>query len=356
MFKPSIMFRNARHLFHFTILAVLLSSCVAEKRYKEEVAARAMAEEERARLRSENIDLKAIEADLNDKVSKYEGQVSQLKEDTASLKADVKRLSAENKKINDNYNELLDQMGKVREGNAADVKRLSRELQDARNHIQAREDELRELELTLAKKEGNLDNFRQELERSRQELEDKRIQLMARGQRINELESVLARKDSAVTALKNKITNALLGFQDQGLTIEQKNGKVYVSLEEQLLFKSGSWVVDAKGKEALVKLGKVLQTQSDVGVLVEGHTDNVPYGGNGNVTDNWDLSVKRATSIVKILTENSDINPTQLTAAGRSEYMPLDSADTKEARAKNRRTEIIITPKLNELFQILEQN
>ncbi|MBI1288296.1 MAG: OmpA family protein [Flavobacteriales bacterium] len=350
------MYCSAKSIFHFLILAIVLSSCVAEKRYKEEVAARAMAEEERARLKAENIDLKAIETDLNDKVAKYETQLKQLKEDTTSLAAELKKAKAENKKINANYNDLLEQMGKLREGNAADVKKLTRELQDARNDILAREDELRELELTLMKKEGNLDNIRQELDRSRQELEDKRVQLMARGQRINELESVLARKDSAVTALKNKITNALLGFQDQGLTVEQKNGKVYVSLEEQLLFKSGSWVVDAKGKEALMKLGKVLQTQPDVGILVEGHTDNVPYGGNGNVTDNWDLSVKRATSIVKILTENSEIDPQQLTAAGRSEYMPLDPADTKEARAKNRRTEIIITPKLNELFQILEQN
>jgi chemotaxis protein MotB len=195
-----------------------------------------------------------------------------------------------------------------------------------------------------------------ELDKARTELEDRRIQLKARSKRINDLESVLARKDSAVLALKNNIANALLGFVDQGLTVEQKNGKVYVSLEEQLLFKSGSWVVDAKGKEALIKLGKVLQTQPEVGILVEGHTDNVPYGGNGNVKDNWDLSVKRATSIVKLLMKNSEINPTQLTAAGRSEYLPLDSADSKEAKAKNRRTEIIISPKLNELFKILGQN
>ena len=126
--------------------------------------------------------------------------------------------------------------------------------------------------------------------------------------------------------------------------------------EEQLLFQSGSWVVDAKGKDALVKLGKVLQTQPEVGILVEGHTDNVPYKGSGAIEDNWDLSVKRATAIVKILTANSSINPTQLSASGRSEYFPLDAANTKEAKAKNRRTEIIITPKLNELFKILEGN
>lgn len=350
------MIRKGSHVFLFLASIVLLSSCVAEKRYKEEVAARAMAEEERARLRAENIDLKAIEADLTDKNADLDVQVRNLTKDTATFATQVRQLNQDLQTLDANYNQLLEQMGKLREGNAADVKRLSRELQDARNDLQVREDELRELGIALAKKEGNVNAIQQELERSRKELEDKRVQLMARGQRISELEGVLARKDSAVTALKNNIANALLGFADQGLTVEQKNGKVYVSLEEQLLFKSGSWVVDAKGKEALMKLAKVLQTQPEVGILVEGHTDNVPYGGNGNVTDNWDLSVKRATSIVKLLLENSSINPTQLTAAGRSEYLPLDPADTKEARAKNRRTEIIITPKLNELFEILEQN
>lgn len=345
-----------QRLFFLLIPAILLTSCVAERRFQDEVKARSTAEEESAKLRSENIDLNARVAELLVDLEDAERQLKALRQDTAVLSSTMDRLTKNHSRLNDTYEKLVEQMDKLRAGNAEDSKRFMRELQEARDGLQVQEDELRELQLTLAKKEGNLDNMRAELEKSQKELDDKRVQLMARSMRINELESVLARKDSAVTALKNKITNALLGFEDQGLTIEQKNGKVYVSLEEQLLFKSGSWVVDSKGKEALVKLGKVLQTQSDVGILVEGHTDNVPYGGNGNVTDNWDLSVKRATSIVKLLMENSSINPTQLTAAGRSEYLPLDPADTKEARAKNRRTEIIITPKLNELFQILEQN
>lgn len=336
--------------------AIMLSSCVAERRFQDEVKARSKAEEESARLKSENINLNARTAELLNDLQEADKQLATLRKDTASLANTLKRITKNHDRLNDTYEQLLTQMDKLREGNAEDTKRLIRELQQAREDLQKREDELRKLELALAKKEGNLDNMSSELEKSKKELEDKRLQLMARSMRINELEGILARKDSAVTALKNKITNALLGFEDQGLTVEQKNGKVYVSLEEQLLFKSGSWVVDTKGKEALMKLGTVLQSQQDVGVLVEGHTDNVPYGGNGNVTDNWDLSVKRATSIVKILMENSEINPTQLTAAGRSEYLPLDPADTNEARAKNRRTEIIITPKLNELFQILEQN
>lgn len=354
--KKLEMSRSIIRFFYLALPAILLTSCVAERRFQDEVQARSKAETEAAQLRSENIDLNARLADLLTDWENAKTDIKKLKADTADLHRTMAKMTKNHERLTDTYEQLLEQMDKLRAGSAEDSKRLMRELQASRDDLQQREDRLRELELALAKKEGNLDNMSAELEKSKKELEDKRVQLMARAMRINELESILARKDSAVTALKNKITNALLGFEDQGLTIEQKNGKVYVSLEEQLLFKSGSWVVDAKGKEALMKLGKVLQTQPDVGILVEGHTDNVPYGGNGNVTDNWDLSVKRATSIVKILMENSDINPTQLTAAGRSEYLPLDTADTKEARAKNRRTEIIITPKLNELFSILEQN
>ena len=333
-----------------------MSSCVAERRFQDEVSARAKAEEERAKLKSENIDVKATNADLVDQMKNYDRQLEHLRKDTTVMSTSLMRMTTNYDKLNDTYERLLDQMGKLREGNAEDTKKLTQELQSARKDIQLREDELHKLELALANREGNLDAIRSELDKSKEELEEKRLQLMVRSKRINDLESVLARKDSAVVALKNNIANALLGFVDQGLTVEQKNGKVYVSLEEQLLFKSGSWVVDGKGQDALKKLGKVLETQSDVGILIEGHTDNVPYKGSGAIEDNWDLSVKRATAIVKILTTNSSINPKQLSAAGRSEYAPLNAEDTKEAKAENRRTEIIITPKLNEVFKILEQN
>ncbi|MDA9121322.1 OmpA family protein, partial [Flavobacteriales bacterium] len=328
----------------------------AERRFQDEVSARAKAEEERAKFKSENIDVKATNADLVDQMKNYDRQLEHLRKDTAVMSTSLNRLTTNYDKLNDTYERLLDQMGKLREGNAEDTKTLTRELQNARKDLQMREDQLQKLELALANREGNLDAIRSELDKSKAELEDKRLQLMVRSKRINDLESVLARKDSAVVALKNNIANALLGFADQGLTVEHKNGKVYVSLEEQLLFKSGSWVVDTKGQDALKKLGKVLETQSDVSILIEGHTDNVPYKGSGAIEDNWDLSVKRATAIVKILTANSSINPKQLSAAGRSEYSPLNTEDTKEAKAENRRTEIIITPKLNELFKILEQN
>jgi chemotaxis protein MotB len=138
------------------------------------------------------------------------------------------------------------------------------------------------------------------------------------------------------------------------LTIYEKNGKVYVSLDEKLLFASGSWEIDKRGKEALGELGKVLAGDSNINVVIEGHTDNVLYKGSGNVKDNWDLSVMRATAVVKELLKNKEVNPQRITAAGRSEYIPIDATDTKEARAKNRRTEIILTPRLDELFKIID--
>ena len=166
--------------------------------------------------------------------------------------------------------------------------------------------------------------------------------------RLQELQSILDQKDAEVKALKRKVTDALKGFQDKGLTIHEKNGKVYVSLDAELLFASGSWEIDNKVKATLAQLGSILATDIGINVAIEGHTDNVPFKGSGNVKDNWDLSVMRATSVVKEILKNSDINPQRITAAGRSEYLPIDND-----RAKNRRIEIILTPKLDELFQII---
>ena len=165
---------------------------------------------------------------------------------------------------------------------------------------------------------------------------------------------MLAAKDSAVNALRNSVANALLGYKDKGLTVEMKNGKVYVMMEERLLFATGSTVVDPKGVEAIRDLGKVLEKNGDINILIEGHTDNVPMNGSGEIKDNWDLSVMRATSVVKILMANSKINPVRLTAAGRGEFMPVDKANTAEARRKNRRIEVILTPKLDEILKLLE--
>src|SRR5690606_38936938 len=155
--------------------------------------------------------------------------------------------------------------------------------------------------------------------------------------------------------LKETLSKALNSFEGKGLTVEQKNGKVYVSMENKLLFSSGSWAVGAEGRRAVVEVGKVLADNPEISVLIEGHTDDVPYAGSGVIANNWDLSTKRATSIVNILVENKAINPQNLTAAGRSEFAPVAPNTNADGKAKNRRIEIILTPKLDEISRMLEQ-
>jgi chemotaxis protein MotB len=179
--------------------------------------------------------------------------------------------------------------------------------------------------------------------------------LQDRSKRINELESMIAKKEASMSKLKETLSKALNNFEGKGLTVEQKNGKVYVSMENKLLFGSGSWTVNSEGRRAVVEVGKVLADNPDISVLIEGHTDNVPFNGSGQITDNWDLSTKRATAIVNILAENKGINRQNLTAAGRGEFAPVASNDTAEGKSKNRRIEIILTPKLDEISKMLNE-
>lgn len=209
-------------------------------------------------------------------------------------------------------------------------------------------------DLTLQKEQ--LLAIQDNLERTRKLNDSLSTNLEDRERKVKELEQVLANKDKAVQDLKNRIANALLNFKENDLTINVKNGKVYVSLAEQLLFGSGSVEVDSKGVTALQQLAKALKDQKDIHIMVEGHTDNVPISRkSAYMQDNWDLSVMRATSITKILTKGG-VSPNQITASGKGEFSPLAANTSAESRQKNRRTEIIITPNLDELFKILEVN
>ena len=185
-----------------------------------------------------------------------------------------------------------------------------------------------------------------------EELNAKEKLLTEREKTLEEMNKVIARQDSITKSLNNILRNALLGFNSDELSVEIKNGKVYVSMSDKLLFKSGSSAVEAKGKEALKLLGGVLDKNVDIDILVEGHTDNVPIK-TSVYKDNWDLSVARATSIVRILATDYKIAPTRMTASGKGEYFPKAGNDTFEGRAKNRRTEIILSPKLDELMKLL---
>lgn len=324
------------------VLIISLNSCVPQRKLEEEKAKRENCEKELAALKvtSENSSTNLVE--LRNKLAEDEKQLTTLRKDTTMLGSSYRNLTQKYDKLNSVNEQILDKYNRLMESNLADTKKISGELAVTQEQLLKKQDELRVLEAELNAKKKNL--------------EELTVQLQKREARVNELEGILKQKDEAASELKKKVSDALLGFENKGLTISQKNGKIYVSLDESLLFASGSTKVEAKGAEAIKKLAKVLEQNPDINVLVEGHTDDVPMKGAGEIKDNWDLSVMRATSIVKIITSNSSTNPTRLTAAGRAEYLPLDPAKTAGARKKNRRTEIILTPKLDELLKVLETN
>ncbi len=187
------------------------------------------------------------------------------------------------------------------------------------------------------------------------ELIDKEKLLLDREKSLNDMKKVIARQDSITNRLNNTLRNALLGFKSDELSVEIKNGNVYVSMSDKLLFKSGSAAIEKGGLEAIKVFASVISKNTDIDILVEGHTDNIPIKTTV-YTDNWDLSVARATSIVRKLTEEYKILPTRLTASGKGEFSPRALNSTPEGRASNRRTEIILSPKLDEIMKLLKKN
>jgi len=298
--------------------------------------------EERDLLKIKNEKLSVSNTEMDSKIETLQKEISKLIKDSTDRSRTLKEIRKEYNQLNQRFTYLQKAQDELIKGNVQETKRLLKEIQFTQENLQKKEDELRELEVALDSKKENLEKLTSELEN--------------RNKKMLELEEILFQKDSVVNALKNKVSAALLGFENNGLTIKLLHGKVYVSLEEQLLFGSGSITVDPKGISALNKLANVLEQNPDINIMIEGHTDDVPYISDASIKDNWDLSVKRATAIVRILLDGSTINPKRLIAVGRGEFMPVDPAKTKEARQKNRRTEIILTPKLNELFKILENN
>ena len=179
--------------------------------------------------------------------------------------------------------------------------------------------------------------------------------LQKREQRLKEVEEILRKRDEATSQLKEKLQQALLGFTKNGLTVEIRNGKVYVSLTDKLLFPSGSIVIDEKGRQALSQLADVLKQQPEINIAVEGHTDSQKITNLGQIKDNWDLSVLRSTSVVRYLTEVSKVESVRMTATGKGEFQPLDTNSTPEGRSRNRRIEIVLSPKLDELYDLIRQ-
>ena len=307
---------------------VLTVSCVSPKVYKD-------LEDKYANLKREYRNLTDANEELLQAKTKLENDMSALQSDYDNTLMQRDKLQSDYNALKANYDNLKASYDALEKNSSASIAENSKKNRELLAQLEAKEQ-------ALAAENSRLEALKKQLEN--------------RSSRIAELESVIAAKDKAMTDLKNAISRALTDFEGKGLTVELRDGKVYVSMENKLLFRSGSWAVGGEGRKAVEQLASVLADNPDIAILIEGHTDNVPYKGNAQLSGNWDLSTKRATAIVNILRENSNINPENLTAAGRGEYAPVATNDTAEGKAKNRRIEVILTPKLDELSRLLNDN
>ena len=320
--------------------AILLGSCVPTSEFTQLTQKSNSLQKERDDLMAENEYLTVENREMGAKINQVEEMQKKIIEDSIRIYKKVEALQNEVAQLERKYKDLESAHEALLRGNARETRRLLNELQTTQEDLNRKQQLLKELEANVA-------GQRQDVNRLQAELE-------ARNARLMEMEEMLYQKDRVLDELREKVADALLGFEGQGLTVTRKDGKVYVSLEEKLLFKSGSTVVDPNGVKALKQLAVVLANNPEINIMIEGHTDDVPFRKGSSIKDNWDLSVLRATSIVRILLDGSNIDPTRLTVAGRGEFLPVDPAHTSEARRKNRRTEIILSPDLSEIFSILE--
>lgn len=333
------MIRNLATIFLVTSLMV---GCVPMRKLEEEKAKRENCDKDLADIKQRNQNFETTFNEQKVKIADLDRMLTGVKRDTNILGSNYRTLTTQYDKLNKINEQLSNQLSKLTQNASNENTKLVGQLQLTQEELQRKEDQLKKLELELDAKKKTLDAVSIELEK--------------REQRVKELEDILKKKDNAIADLKNKVSDALTGFEGKGLTVTQRNGKVYVSMEESLLFATGSTKVEAKGTDAIKKLAKLLEQNQDINIMVEGHTDDQPMKGAGEIKDNWDLSVMRATSVVKIITQNSSTSPKRITAAGRGEYFPIDLGKSVEARKKNRRTEIILSPKLDELLKVLESN
>ena len=289
------------------------------------------------------------------KFNEIESRYATLKGQNATLESEHAQLIKNYDSLRYHYGELVGQYEKQSQQLATTSGTLAT-LQDAYTALEQNSSEA--LQASIGENRGLLEKIQikeSELLSERTRLDSLRRELSSRITRVEELEGLVADKQALMSALKNALTAALDSFQGNGLSVEQREGKVYVSMENKLLFQSGSWSVGSTGKQALKQLGSVLAANPAIAVLIEGHTDTDPYIGNDNLSGNWDLSTKRATEIVKLLLKNNALKPENLTAAGRGQYHPLATNKSAEGKAKNRRIEVILSPKLDKIAALLSR-
>ena len=319
-------------------LAVIFTSCVPARKFEEMEAKHVKCDYE---LQVSHEKMQALEAYKNEnsrRIEDFDKRHKSLVRDTSILSKSLRLKEKQYDKINDLNEELLRKFSELQKMSTSENAKII--------------DQLDKTRLELQQKEDRLDQLENNLNKTKLELDDKSAKLSDREKKVQELESIIAKQDSAVKALKDRIANALLGFADKGLNVEQRDGKIYVSMEAKLLFPSGSVVVSKDGQKAVKELSKALENQKDLEIIVEGHTDADALKSAVHPKDNWELSVLRSTAIVNIMLKHSSLDPKIISAAGKGEFVPVDVND----KAKNRRIEIVITPNLSELFKIISSN
>lgn len=312
------------------LITALFTACVPARQYQEaDARAKAMQVEVDAS------NAKALEAqttlgEMSARTAELEKRTTELERDTTIMGTSLRNMTRQYDKINTLNNELLEKYNALLAGASGENRKLLTDLEAVRLDLMNKEDSVNALARRVSEKQAAL---------------------AEREATLAELQAELATKDAAMKALKDRVSAALTGFEGKGLTVEQRNGRIYVSMDNKLLFPSGSASVDAKGREAITKLAAAIQDEKDLNIMVEGHTDTDKIQPGSAYNDNWDLSVMRATSVVRILREGSRIDPVRITAAGRGEYIPIDPGD----KAKNRRIEVILSPDLKELYKLVKE-
>ncbi len=323
------------------LIFILAQSCIPPKLFSDVERERDNCKNERDALIAENEKLGVENTELKAKLEITNESIKRLESSGMGNIEELNTMKASSDQLNKRYTELQQVHETLINGSDSEARSLMTKLESTQRDLYQREDQLNKIQ-------QKIDNDRIELKRLKEELDKQNSKMI-------ELQKIIDQKDAQADALKQKLSAALTGFENHGLTITKKNGKVYISLEEKLLFPSGSTEVDPQGRTALKKLAVVLEQNTNINITIEGHTDDVPVIPGSKYADNWDLSVQRATAIIRILLDGSSINPKRLTAAGRGEYFPLDTRKTPDARQKNRRTEIILEPNLDEVFNLLDQ-
>ena len=329
-----------KSILYISTLLLVLSSCVTPKIHNALVIEHDATKSALTTQEKKVLQLNGTIEEQEGTIISLKSQISEMRNDSVQNGIALTTLQSKYDALSDAYDLLMSKNSRYMADKAKETKKLLEQLEQAQSELFAKEDELNKLSVSLEAKEDELKLAQEELD--------------ARSIRVTELETIINKKDSIVSALKQSISKALIGLEGEGLTVVQKNGKVYISLEEDLLFASGKYEVNSGGVSALSKLATALASQKDLEILVEGHTDSIPLSGRGLVKDNWDLSVMRATNVVKVLLKTPSLDPLQLTAAGRAEFIPIATNKTKEGRSANRRIEMILSPNLDDLFELLD--